>query len=139
MAVGDAGGTITLFDPETGTRRLLQGHNTALRGLQFSPDDRFLISWSLDNDARLWDVTRGLNLARFPHEGVIRNASFTSTGERVLTAAFNGTISLWQTADGVKLQDFDVQNRYLETAVISEDGQSIAASVFQISGDQTAA
>ena len=27
-----------------------------------------------------------------------------------------------------------MQNRYLETAVISEDGQSIAASAFQISG-----
>ena len=135
VAVGDASGTIALFDPETGTRRLLQGHSTALRGLQFSPDDQFLISWSLDNDARLWDVSRGLNLARFQHAGVIRNASFTSTGERVLTAAFNGTVSLWQTADGVKLRDFNVQNRYLETAVISQDGQSIAASVFQISGD----
>ena len=87
VAVGDASGTIALFDPETGTRRLLQGHSTALRGLQFSPDDQFLISWSLDNDARLWDVSRGLNLARFQHAGVIRNASFTLTGERVLTAA----------------------------------------------------
>ena len=49
--------------------RILQGHQQGVRGLAFHPDGRLLVSSSLDNSTRLWDVTAGRELAELPRWG----------------------------------------------------------------------
>jgi len=46
----------------------LQGHSRTIRALSFSPDGKYLASCSIDNTARLWDVTTGVCLHVFDQD-----------------------------------------------------------------------
>ena len=49
--------TVKLWDVATGVEQAtLRGHDHGIRGLAFSPDDRTLVTGSMDTTVRLWDV-----------------------------------------------------------------------------------
>lgn len=57
LATGDGGGTIRLWDLETGrTLRSLREHNSEVSALAFSPDGTLMASASFDMEAILWGV-----------------------------------------------------------------------------------
>jgi WD40 repeat protein len=66
LAVGDEGGTITVWNIDSGERlQVLRGHSRGVYGLTFSPDGRILASASggswvqLAGETKLWDVASG--------------------------------------------------------------------------------
>jgi WD40 repeat protein len=64
--VGPERGGITVWDAATGKLRFtLRGHDGAVFALTFSPDDRWIISGSLDGTIRYWDRVDGTWLATF--------------------------------------------------------------------------
>jgi WD40 repeat protein len=64
--VGPERGGITVWDAASGKLRFtLRGHHGAVFALTFSPDDRRIISGSLDGTIRYWDRTDGRWLATF--------------------------------------------------------------------------
>jgi len=57
LATGDGGGTIRLWNLETGrTLRALREHNSEVSALAFSPDGTLMASASFDMEAILWGV-----------------------------------------------------------------------------------
>ncbi len=73
LAFGDLqdlfSGGITLLDLGSGKRQLLRGHIARCTSLDFSPDNRFLVSASDDRSWRLWNMATGESILQQPlHE-----------------------------------------------------------------------
>jgi WD40 repeat protein len=74
----------------------------ALEGTQalFSPDGRFLLTLK-GKEAKLWDATNGrLRYTLSGHEGRITDANFSPDGNKIATGSEDGTVQLWDTANG---------------------------------------
>ena len=87
------------------------GHEGTVRGAEFSPDGKRLLTWSYDATARLWDVETGTQLKVLQHDAGLRGARFSSDGRRALSWSFDGSVRLWDLAGnnkGIVLRHDDV-------------------------------
>ena len=76
-------------------RRLI-GHTGPIYTEAFSPDGKTIVTASVDNTARLWDVQTGKELRRFiGHTAPVENVAFSPDGKHVLTGSDDGTARLW--------------------------------------------
>ena len=102
---------------------------------EFSPDDRFVLTGSMDKTARLWDVQSGKELRTFNgHTSWIWSAAFSPDGQRVLTACVDGTAKLWDTATGHEVLTFRGHRAGVRGVAFSPDGQRVVTA----SEDRTA-
>lgn len=63
---GDNGGTIRIYDSETGEEiRRLFGHSTPIADVRFTSDDARIISAAWDQTVLVWDVSRAVVVQRF--------------------------------------------------------------------------
>jgi hypothetical protein len=85
-------------------------HNGAVIGAQFSRNESRVLTWSDDNTARLWDVTKPDPLQTFKHEGRVNGAQFSRDASRVLTWSADKTARLWDVTKPEPLQTFKHDN-----------------------------
>ena len=86
-------------------------HGSAVAGVQFSPDEKQILSWSNDGTARLWNTEDGTAIgpmmghqqrARKRFRRVAR-AQFSRDGRIVLSWPSDGTMRLWRAADSTRV------------------------------------
>jgi WD domain, G-beta repeat len=65
-------------------------HEQVVTSVAFSPDGRVAATGSQDNNARLWDVVTGTEIARIPHERAVSSVQFSPDG-RTLIAGIDGS------------------------------------------------
>jgi WD40 repeat protein len=68
-------------------RRTFVGHSDALFSADLSSDGQRVLSWSVDQTARIWDAGTGKELARLQHDAPVVFGRFSPDGTRVLTIA----------------------------------------------------
>lgn len=97
LAVGDSGGTATLYDVARGRRTgpPLTGNSGGVSGLAFSPDDKTLAAVGNDGALRLWDVTTHRLNNVLPGSTSGGSTVFFPDGRHVLTVFFSGTGIVW--------------------------------------------
>ncbi len=62
----------------------------------FSPDNRFVVTASQDNTARVWDSATGISItAPLEHSSAVRRAWFSPDARRLVTATVDGTAKVW--------------------------------------------
>jgi WD40 repeat protein len=78
----------------------LTGHTGDLSGIRFSPDGRFILTYSVDRTAALWDASSGQRLRQFVgHTNHVTDAVFSPDMRFVLTYSVDDTAWLWDIAD----------------------------------------
>ena len=85
------------------------GHTRAVSSFQLFPKTgHLLLSGSMDNRVKLWDVYHdGKCLRTFMgHAKAVRDVCFSQDGKRFLSASFDRQIKLWDTETGTCLQAF---------------------------------
>lgn len=70
---------------------------------RFSPSGRQIVT-SDDGHAQIWDVKTKAPIATLPHAGTVYNALYNAAGSRIYTASADGTVRIWNAADGTALK-----------------------------------
>lgn len=102
LATAGADKTIQMWD-ELSRKHLfsLQGHESDIWSLAFSPDGKLLASGSADKTIRLWDVASGqLKMRLEGHTSDVRSAVFSPDGKLLASGSTDKTIRLWDVASG---------------------------------------
>ena len=107
--IASVGGDIRVWDLE-GKREKWSARGTGqlFSSLIFSPDNRWLLSGSLDGNIKVWDAQTG-SLVRTlrGHTAGVTGLAFPADGRRLLSSGLDGTVRMWQ-------WDRDQEDRTLE-------------------------
>ena len=123
---GGHGGFATVWDAETGEQISRIAHDDAVLRASFSPDGNRLLTGSLDQTARVWDVRTGEPLTP-PIEhavdvGDVDVFAFSPDGSRVVTAGQKATALIWDLETGQQLEHSIGGKRH---ASFSPDGRHV--------------
>jgi WD40 repeat protein len=104
-------GRIITLSAVTGSKSaVLSGHTECVSSLVFSSNGKLLVSGSIDNTIRLWEIQTGWMIKIFNgHTGYISSVSICADGTMIASASRDKTIKLWNIQTGgcncsIKLQ-----------------------------------
>jgi WD40 repeat protein len=97
VAAGTAEGVIHLLNLADGkVVRSLQGHTSAVTGVQFHPGGTLLASSSKDRTVRLWNLTNGQPFKVLEGHGAwVQGVAFVAQGTRLVSAGADQTVRIW--------------------------------------------
>ena len=124
-------GIIHLWNVDIGTPiHTLTGH-TDVVSVAFSPDGQTLVSGSLDNTLRLWDVVTGQHLQTLTGDSQeFTTVVFGPDGQTLVSGSWDGTIRLWDVATGEPFQTLGGHTHLINSIAFSLDGQIMASGSY---------
>jgi WD40 repeat protein len=126
----DKSGTIRLIDAPSGNaRKSLTGHKSGVNAVQFSPDEKLLVSGGQDASAIVWDlVSQKTKWLLKGHDKAIKSVAISSDSKIVATGSSDDTVKLWSTATGKLIRSLQVDDT-AGAVVFSPDGALLAAGL----------
>jgi len=102
LAIGDETGStriVGIGGADSG--RLLTGQREAIYRIDFTPDDKQVLTSSDDGSVKAWDLVRGMSTVTLrPRGPEVKSARWVADGRRIVTLGFDqGEARLWN-ADG---------------------------------------
>ena len=116
LASGAFDSKIKLWDMATKTEIATLPYGGSITSLSFSPNGKTLISSAFNRRIAFWDVDKRAFIDHFPVRGsnILRYASYTLDGEKIVSATQDGDIEIWEI-------DWDL-NTYERLALLQGDG-----------------
>jgi WD40 repeat protein len=75
---------------------VLEGHDSEVHSLAFSPDGEHIAGASCDQDVIIWDTSTGeIEHTLIGHDDMVLNVSYSPDGSTMATASCDGTVKLW--------------------------------------------
>ena len=109
----------------------LHGHMGFIRGVAFSPDDRWIASGGTDLLVKIWDSATGREkLSLKEHTEAVTCVAFSPDGLRIASASADGTAIIWETATGQQLHTLSGHDGTVSSVAFSPDGLQIATGSF---------
>lgn len=99
LAVGSADGEIKFFDPNSlNLKHALSGHFKPVLSVSFSKDDRYLVSGSSDQMAKVWNIPSKKEIKSLVnvHKGMIKAVEFNPQTYSFATSGSDKTIKIWK-------------------------------------------
>ncbi len=99
LAIGRERGDVILWDiREKKLERIISGHQSAITDINFSPDNRLLLTTSRDRTARVWDLneSRKLPIILDDHEDWVLTGCFDPSGNQIITGSTDVYVRTWQ-------------------------------------------
>ena len=145
LASGAFDSTIRLWDVATKTEIANLPYENAVTSVSFSPDGKTLVSGAFNNKVAFWDVDKRAFKDQFivRVNNLLRYASFTLDGEKIITASQGGDIDLRDANTYERIARFQGNtNAGLLGActAFSPDGTTFATSIgggYEREGDYT--
>ena len=81
----------------------LQGHSATIHDGRFDPTGTRVVTASLDNTARVWNLPGGESHVLRGHRGEVVYAEFDPAGERVITSSRDSDARVWDAVSGETL------------------------------------
>ncbi len=120
--------TVRLWEAESGKQlTIIQGHIEMVRCVGFSPNGQLLISASLDETSRIWDIYNRKQLI-LQHEASVNHAEFSTDGRKIVTASNKGVARVWDVATGQQTAIMEGHKTPVNHATFSPDGKYIVTA-----------
>ncbi len=154
LASGHARGFVALWDAQAGQRLItverfslrdlsqqamtdrarlttLEAQRDVVEAVDFSPDDKRLITASADGSVYIWDITDPVNPVSlgelFGHLGGIYTAQYDPSGRYIVTGSTDKRIKVWDAQTFEALLTLPGHLDRVYAAVISADGQRLVS------------
>ncbi len=125
VAAGQYRREIRLFDPQTGDYDVeLLGHNVSVTGVAFSDDGSRLVSRSLDETIRVWDLQRAEQIGVFDAPGTTA-VDFVDANH--ILSLTGGRLRLW-TLDARRCRELVGHSGHIYNVVFSGSGRLLAST-----------
>ncbi|MCI0457422.1 MAG: WD40 repeat domain-containing protein [Gemmataceae bacterium] len=107
--------------------RTLKGHTGWVGAVAFAPDGK-LATGGADGTVRLWDVTRGVELRKWPaHAGCACALAFSPDGSRLATGGYDHTIKLWDVTNPGMALTLQGHTGVVMAVAFAPDGKTLAS------------
>lgn len=113
-----------LWDLTSGKQLHTLAHNNQVRTAEMSADGRFVFTSAVGDPGRIWDVQSGKLVQEIPiKSGFFNSARFSKNSRELLTGSSSGSIELWTTNNGNRVQSWQAipRNQWVSQNVIIED------------------
>jgi WD40 repeat protein len=107
--------------------KTLQGHNSVVIGVAFSPNGELIASVSEDRMAKLWSRDGKLLHTLKGHDSGIGSVAFSPEGQTIATGSNDGIIKLWN-PDGTLLTNLIGHSAGLTGLAFAPDGKTLASA-----------
>lgn len=112
----------------------LEGHDSSINAVAFSPDGTTLVSASIGETVRLWDAKTGVHRQTLPsHGGLIYSIALSPDGTIIALGFYHGTLELWDAKTGTHRQTLEGHDGIVTSVAFSPDGTTILSA----SNDET--
>ncbi|PPS45548.1 NB-ARC domain-containing protein [Chroococcidiopsis sp. TS-821] len=127
IASGNNDASVRLWHPQHGEIRVMQGHDSRVQAVAFSPDRQTLASASNDQTIKLWSLSTGECLTTLHgHHNQVRSIAFHPDGSTLVSSSDDCTIKVWDTTTGECLSTM-LHSNQVRTVALSSDGQVIVS------------
>jgi WD40 repeat protein len=100
------------------------GHSDWVLSVCFSADNKYVVTGSRDQSARLWELETGKEIRSFMgHSAPVYAVAISTDGKYVLTGSGDNTARLWETATGKEVRQFLGHTGYVQAVAISANGR----------------
>lgn len=125
----DRAGAIRIWDAESGRLvRELRGPAPPLRNIVLGPQAKKLaVCVERENFARLCDCNSGREILLQGHRDFVSGLAFSRDGKLLATGSMDGTIRLWETADGQLSAALPGHMEETTDVAFSPDGNTLAS------------
>ncbi|KAJ3557035.1 hypothetical protein NM688_g1690 [Phlebia brevispora] len=99
--------------------RVMEGHNSAIPSIQFSPDGRYIVSGSGDTTIKIWDAESGILLNTMEgHGGWVHSVVFNPNmnTKQIASVSNDRTLRIWDLSSGAELRKIQLEVRYNSVA-----------------------
>jgi WD40 repeat protein len=109
--------------------RRLRGHSGAIRTMEFSEDNRRLVTSSTDRTARVWSVTGNTpDVVLTGSASPLVDAAFDPSGQRVVTGSTDGAARVYNAETGARLGTLRWHSEGVNDVEYSPDGKFILSA-----------
>lgn len=115
-------GSETVLWSLTGGAKISLPQAGTVTGAIFDARGEHIITWGLETNVRIWDVTTGELTLALTHDGAVSGARLSRTGNQLLTWSADSTVRVWSTVNGAQLarlnHEVTLQGQIFPLAVI---------------------
>ena len=107
--------------------KTLQGHNSAVIGVAFSPNGKLIASVSEDRTAKLWSRDGKLLHTLKGHDSGIWSVAFSPDSQTIATGSNDGIIKLWK-SDGTFVTNLIGHSAGVKGLAFAPDGRTLVSA-----------
>lgn len=107
--------------------QVLQGHKAEINDVCFSPDEKSVLTGSLDTNMRLWNLERNECKIFEGHTNAVLSVNFSLDGQSIVSGSSDKTLKLWN-LQGESLQTMRGHNNLVNSVLIQSDNQQIVSA-----------
>jgi WD40 repeat protein/predicted Ser/Thr protein kinase len=125
----DTTGLVRVWNAETGRLvRAIRGPQSPIRNAVLSPQGRQIaVCVEREYVARLYDCASGVERLLVGHSDFVSGLAFSPDGSKLATGSVDGTIRLWNTADGKSIASLPGHMQETTDVAFSPDGNTLAS------------
>jgi Protein kinase domain/WD domain, G-beta repeat len=128
LAAGTEGGTIEVWDVQTGGKRAtLRGHSAGVTAVCFSRDENTLASGDADRQAKVWDLRTKAERDQFRTGAIVTAVALSPNGKWLAVGSSDKKVKLWNLRDGRQSAGFR-EKRAPSALAFSANGERLAVA-----------